>query len=266
MIAQYSASLFALSLSPWRETLLNPDLHLIVFATACIIAGGFVINAFYDFEKDLINHPEKTVFGRLVSKTFAFNTYLVLNAVGLILALLASFNIFIFFCAFAFALWFYSHKLQKMVFIREVSAAVLSITSFFSIVIYYRHLTPDMLLYGVMFTLLLAIRGLIKNIRGYRGDVAMGYETVTVKYGLRKSLTAAYLIHLPLLLLCAYFVEKTDGLMLFFMTSLSILSLSSLIWMRFTKSVSAKMKGAHAISTLSISLAAISAGGVGGKA
>jgi 4-hydroxybenzoate polyprenyltransferase len=261
-IAQYSASVFSLSNGTWKETLQNPDLHLIVLATACVIAAGFIINAFYDYEKDLINQPAKTVFGRLISKTFAFRAYLILNTLGLLLALMASFNIFIFFALFAFALWLYSHKLQKMVFLREVTGAILSITSFFSIVIYYRHLTSEMLIYGLMFTLLLAIRALIKNIRGHRGDVVMGYETVTVKFGLRKSLQAAYLIHLPLLLLACWMWWTSDGLMGYAMLVLCMLSLGSLLWIWLAKGWSNKMRGAHALSTFSISLAAISTGGV----
>jgi len=261
-IAQYSASVFSLSNGTWKETLQNPDLHLIVLATACVIAAGFIINAFYDYEKDLINQPAKTVFGRLISKTFAFRAYLILNTLGLLLALMASFNIFIFFALFAFALWLYSHKLQKMVFLREVTGAILSITSFFSIVIYYRHLTSEMLIYGLMFTLLLAIRALIKNIRGHRGDVVMGYETVTVKFGLRKSLQAAYLIHLPLLLLACWMWWTSDGLMGYAMLVLCTLSLGSLLWIWLAKGWSNKMRGAHALSTFSISLAAISTGGV----
>lgn len=261
-IAQYSASVFSLSNGTWKETLQNPDLHLIVLATACVIAAGFIINAFYDYEKDLINQPAKTVFGRLISKTFAFRAYLILNTLGLLLALMASFNIFIFFALFAFALWLYSHKLQKMVFLREVTGAILSITSFFSIVIYYRHLTSEMLIYGLMFTLLLAIRALIKNIRGHRGDVVMGYETVTVKFGLRKSLQAAYLIHLPLLLLACWMWWNSDGLMGYAMLVLCMLSLGSLLWIWLAKGWSNKMRGAHALSTFSISLAAISTGGV----
>lgn len=262
LIAQYSASVFSLSNDRWNHTLKNPDLHLIVLATACVIAAGFVINAFYDFEKDLINQPAKTVFGRLISKTFAFRAYLILNALGLMLALLASFNIFIFFALFAFALWLYSHKLQKMVFLREVTGAILSITSFFSIVIYYRHITSEMLIYGFMFTLLLAIRALIKNIRGHRGDAAMGYETVTVKYGLRKSLQAAYLIHLPLLVVSCWMWWANEGLMGYAMFALSLLSLGSLLWLWLAKGWSNKMRGAHALSTISISLAAIATGGV----
>lgn len=262
-LAQYSAALFSLSGDPVKKTLGNPHLHLIVLATACIIAGGFIINAFYDYEKDLINHPEKTIFNRLVSKTFAFRSYILLNVTGLLLALLASFNIFIFFAIFTVALWLYSHKLQKMVFIREISAVLLSITSFFSIVIYFRHLTAPMLLYGFVFSMLLGIRGIIKNIRGYRGDVAMGYDTVTVTYGLRKSIQAAGIMHLLaisgiLVLLKLPF----EGLMTSVLWVLFGLVFISAAGHFFDPVLQRKVRYLHAISTLTIAIAALSAGGI----
>lgn len=262
-LAQYSAALFSLSGDSIGITLRNPHLHLIVLATSCIIAGGFIINAFYDYEKDLINHPEKTIFNRLVSKTFAFRSYILLNVIGLLLALLASFNIFIFFTGFSVALWLYSHKLQKMVFIREISAVLLSITSFFSIVIYFRHLTAPMLLYGFVFSMLLGIRGIIKNIRGYRGDVAMGYETVTVTYGLRKSIQAAGIMHLLaitgiLVLTRLPFHE----LMVQILWILFGLILISAIGHFFDPVLQRKMRYLHAISTITIAIAALSAGGI----
>jgi 4-hydroxybenzoate polyprenyltransferase len=263
ILAQYSAALFSLSGDPMGVTLLNPELHLIVLATACIIAGGFIINAFYDYEKDLINHPEKTIFNRLISKSFAFRSYILLNVSGLLLALLASFNIFLFFAAFSVALWLYSHKLQKMVFIREISAVVLSITSFFSIVIYFRHLTGPMLLYGFVFSMLLGIRGIIKNIRGYRGDVAMGYETVTVAYGLRKSIQAAGVMHLLAItgigLLLRIPFQKEMLLILWVLFGLVMISALG----HFLDPVlSRKVRYLHALSTLTIAIAALSAGGI----
>ena len=38
------------------------NLHLYVLSIDLIVIGGYLINAFYDFEKDMINQPEKTYF------------------------------------------------------------------------------------------------------------------------------------------------------------------------------------------------------------
>ena len=76
-VAQYVTAIYVFSpdQSTW-EILMNWDLHLIVLATSLIIAAGYIINSFYDLEKDLINRPEQTIFGRLVSKSFCLYCYL----------------------------------------------------------------------------------------------------------------------------------------------------------------------------------------------
>ena len=52
------------------------SLHINILAIAFLIMAGYIINAFYDFEKDLINHPESTVFGTVISKQFCLNSYI----------------------------------------------------------------------------------------------------------------------------------------------------------------------------------------------
>ena len=43
------------------ETFLDINLWLIVLATVLSVAAGYIINAFFDQEKDLINRPQKTL-------------------------------------------------------------------------------------------------------------------------------------------------------------------------------------------------------------
>ena len=53
-----AAFIFSSATSP-RETLLDINLWLIVCATLLSVAAGYIINAFFDQEKDLINRPQK---------------------------------------------------------------------------------------------------------------------------------------------------------------------------------------------------------------
>ena len=50
-IAQYLTAIFILSRQPLRQVLLDPRLFAIVLAGALAVAGGYIINAFYDQEK-----------------------------------------------------------------------------------------------------------------------------------------------------------------------------------------------------------------------
>ncbi|NJW55226.1 ubiquinone biosynthesis protein UbiA, partial [Salinimicrobium sp. CDJ15-91] len=69
VIAQYLTSIFILAPHlPMRQVLFDPNLFFMVLATASIVASGYIINNFYDSEKDLINRPQKTMLDRFVSQ------------------------------------------------------------------------------------------------------------------------------------------------------------------------------------------------------
>lgn len=186
--AQYVAAIYVFTPNKGHwDVLKDLELHLIVAATAFIIAAGFIINSFYDFEKDLINRPHKTLFNRVVSKEFCLKTYFVLNFIGLTLSLLASYRVLIFFSAFAFGLWFYSHKLQKFPVVREITASILSVLSVFSIVLYYQHFNFIMVLYGMLFMGILLNREIVKNIKNLEGDKAVGNDSISTRWGVGNS-------------------------------------------------------------------------------
>src|SRR5690606_22490509 len=102
-LAQYLAVVFILNAHhDWWETITNPNLHLIVFASLFSVAGGYLINNFYDLEKDLINRPNKTVFEKIVKQSTSLRLYFLFNVIGALLALLVSFHVFLFFSGFIF--------------------------------------------------------------------------------------------------------------------------------------------------------------------
>lgn len=186
--AQYIAFLFAFNTKEniWHS-LAEVKVHLIIASTAFILAGGYIINNFYDVEKDLINRPHRTRFQNLVSRGFKLNFYLLLNFVGLSIALFASWRIFIFFFCYGTLLWFYSHKLSKMVLIREFTASFLTVLVFFSLTIYFKTLTLSFFLYGMNLFFVLFAREIYKDIIWLKGDVIQGYESITTKAGLEMS-------------------------------------------------------------------------------
>ena len=72
VFAQYLAFLFAFNTKDdlWNS-LVETKVHLIIAATAFILAGGYIINNFYDLEKDIINRPHRTRFQNLISDGFS---------------------------------------------------------------------------------------------------------------------------------------------------------------------------------------------------
>tara|TARA_B100001059_G_scaffold235500_1_gene281378 strand:+ start:4436 stop:5302 length:867 start_codon:yes stop_codon:yes gene_type:complete len=188
VIAQYLSFLFAFNTKDalWYS-LIEFNVHLIIAATAFILAGGYIINNFYDLEKDLINRPHRTRFQNLISDAFKLKFYFLLNTIGLLIAFIASWRIFIFFLIYGFLLWFYSHKLSKIVFVRELSACFLTVLAFFSLALYYKMITMSFIMYGASLFFVLFARELYKDIIWLKGDVINGYESIASTRGVHFS-------------------------------------------------------------------------------
>ena len=188
VFAQYLAFLFAFNTKDdlWNS-LVETKVHLIIAATAFILAGGYIINNFYDLEKDIINRPHRTRFQNLISDGFKLKFYLVLNTIGLLIAFIASWRIFIFFLIYGFLLWFYSHKLSKIVFVREMTACFLSVLAFFSLALYFKMVAMSFVLYGASLFFALFARELYKDIIWLKGDVVNGYQSIASIKGIQFS-------------------------------------------------------------------------------
>ncbi|MBT8310353.1 MAG: ubiquinone biosynthesis protein UbiA, partial [Flavobacteriaceae bacterium] len=69
VIAQYLAAVYILAPEmPLSQVLFDVNLLMLVLASAAVIASGYIINNFYDSEKDQINRPEKSKLDELVSQ------------------------------------------------------------------------------------------------------------------------------------------------------------------------------------------------------
>ena len=115
VLAQYLTSIFILSPnSAVLDVLLDLYLFAIVLATLGAVASGYIINNFYDQEKDLINRPQKFILDQIVSQQTKLKLYFVLNFLVLLAASAISFRAVLFFVCYIFSIWFYSHKIKKM--------------------------------------------------------------------------------------------------------------------------------------------------------
>ena len=165
------------------DVLIDVNLFLIVFLSSLTIASGYIINNFYDNDKDLINRPNKSMLDRLVSQKTKLQVYFSINFIVFLLAFLISFRAVLFFSIYIFLIWFYSHKLKKIVFIGNLFAAFLAILPFFAILLYYKNLYPQIFAHATFLYLLLLIREMIKDLENLKGDIANDYQTIPVIYG-----------------------------------------------------------------------------------
>lgn len=237
ILAQYLTSMFILAPDlPLRQVLLDPNLFFLVLATASVVAAGYIINNFYDSEKDLINRPQKTMLDRFVSQRTKLSVYFILNLAGIFFASYVSFRTVVFFSVYIFFIWLYSHSLKKLLFLGNLVASVLTITPFFAIFVYYKNFDAVIFVHAAFLYLIVVMRELIKNLENMKGDIALGYETIPIVYGVKlsKSLLAglAVLSLIPAYLLITYF---EIGQMDYFFYAAILLLLLFLLFLFFSK-------------------------------
>lgn len=196
VLAQYLSAIFILAPEIRAlDILLDFYLFLIVFASAITIASGYIINNFYDSQKDLINRPNKSMLDRLVSQKTKLNVYFSLNFLAVLMASIVSWRAFLFFSAYIFMIWFYSHKIKKYPIIGNLMSALLAVTPFFAILLYFynkisfeeieNHMSHFVVIsaHAVFLFLLLLIREMIKDLENLKGDLVNDYRTIPVLYG-----------------------------------------------------------------------------------
>lgn len=189
-VAQLLASIFIIAPElPVKSLLLDYKLWLLILASASAIASGYIINNFYDREKDLINRPQKTLLENQVSRSTLWSVYFTLNAIAFLLGSIVSWRAGAFFAFYIFAMWLYSHKLKRILFLGNLMAALLSISPFFVLFMYYRNFLPVILIHGSFLFLILGMRELIKDLENLRGDLAQNYHTIPVVLGIKASKT-----------------------------------------------------------------------------
>ncbi|WP_127137202.1 geranylgeranylglycerol-phosphate geranylgeranyltransferase [Flagellimonas oceanensis] len=183
-LAQYLASIYILAPHiPLQHVILDLNLFLIVTASALTIASGYIINNFYDAEKDLINKPTKSMLDRLVSQRFKLTTYFILNFLTVFAASYISFKAVLFFSAYIFGIWIYSHKLKRIPFVGNLVSSTLAIAPFFVVFVYYQNFQTVIFVHALFLFLLILAREMIKDLENMAGDMAQNYRTIPIIYG-----------------------------------------------------------------------------------
>ncbi len=239
VVAQYLTSVYILAHDkPLKSVLLDINLLVLVLASSATIAAGYIINNFYDSEKDQINRPFKSKLDRLVSQNTKLSFYFVLNFCAVIMASYVSFNAVLFFSVYIFGIWLYSHKLKKLPFIGNLTSAILTITPFFAIFLYYKNFETVIFVHAIFLFLMISMRELTKDLENMKGDLLLDYKTIPVVYGEKTSklmLTVLILLtSIPLYLLLTRFnIGHMD--VFFYLSVVLLLIFLLLLWKSSTK-------------------------------
>ncbi len=238
-LAQYLASIYIIAPDlPLREVILDINLFIIVLVSSMVIAAGYIINSFYDSEKDLINKPRKSMLDRLVSQRTKLSTYFTLNFLSALFASYVSFRAVLFFSAYIFGIWIYSHKLKRIPFLGNFVSATLAITPFFAVFVYYKNFETVIFVHAIYLFLLILVREMIKDMESMAGDLAQDYKTLPIIYGTGVSKTIVSTLILLTLLPALLLIYSFDvGYMyLYFIGSIFLLILFLfLLWKSTSK-------------------------------
>lgn len=226
VLAQYLSSIFILA--PEKRALdviLDWRLLIIVFVSTLTIASGYIINNFYDSEKDLINRPNKSMLDRLVSQQTKLQVYFGLNFLATALAFIISWRAALFFAVYIFLIWFYSHKLKKYPIIGNLTASFLAVLPFFGILLYFKNFYSVIFAHATFLFLLILIREMIKDLENIKGDIANDYQTIPVRFGEKTSKQIITILTIGTILPVYVLVEKFNvGYMdIYFYISLIVL-------------------------------------------
>jgi len=180
----------------------------LLLASILSIAAGYIINAFYDVKKDLINRPQKTLLEQQLPQQKRLYLYFFLNFLAVVTAFLISWRAALFFSFYIFLIWFYSHKIQRLPLINNLWLTILSIFPFFGVFLYFKTFNGFIFWHAVFLFMILLIKNLLKDFTKLKGDLVEGKPTMPIVLGEQKAkkiiLIISILTFIPIIRLLQY--------------------------------------------------------------
>ena len=226
IIAQYFTSIFIISIDNSISSILfDFQLFLLILSSSIAIASGYIINNFYDYEKDLINKPVKSKIDKVVRKRTKLSLYIILNFLCIYTSSLVSWKSVIFFSIYIFMIWFYSHKLKRILFIGNIVSSLLSVIPFLIILIYYKNFELIIFMYAIFLFLVVYMREIIKDLENIKGDFTLNYRTIPVVYGEQLSKYLLMVISFAVVVIVYFLLTFFDTGMMYYYYYFSIATL-----------------------------------------
>jgi 4-hydroxybenzoate polyprenyltransferase len=229
-------------LYPQNITLALSDLQffILVLASVCIAAAGFIINTIFDQETDFIDKKQISV-GHSISETTAYNFYISLNVIGVSSGFYLS-NVIekpgfaLLFILVSGVLYLYASTFKPLL-IGNLIVALLTAVSVIIIGLFdlYPMITPEtrvqlailfkiVLDYALFAFLINFIREVIKDLQDVKGDYNLGMNTLPIALGVNRTSKIILIVTLLIILYLFYYIYTY-----YFNNNLYISTLYSLI-------------------------------------
>lgn len=165
-----------------RKFVFDFKIHGIIFCAVLSILAGGIINQFYDREKDQLTKPFRTKIQSFLKQKYFLYAYLSLSIISLIMAWIISPRVFVFYLVYQFMMWFYSHKISKILFLNNITFVALSLYPFFGMLIYYQTFSVKILLMAIFLFLILLVIDVLKDTLTKNADKIFNYQTIPVVF------------------------------------------------------------------------------------
>jgi 4-hydroxybenzoate polyprenyltransferase len=199
---------------------------LLVIATVCIAAGGYVINNIMDQDTDEIAKPQNRVVGVSISETVAYNWYIGLTIVGVGIGFYLSNVIYkptfaSMFILVATLLYMYATSFKQIPVLGNVVVALMLSTSI--IIIGLFDILPaidadnrfrmkeafDILMHFAIFAFIInLIREIVKDMEDMDGDYQSGINSLPIAIGVQKTKIIVGVLTVISIGILAYYVNS----------------------------------------------------------
>jgi len=192
-----------------RDFVFDFKVHGIIFCTVLSILAGGIINQFYDREKDQLTKPFRTKIQNFLKQKYFLYAYLILVAISLTTAFLISQRVFCFFLIYQFFMWFYSHKLSKILILNNITFVSLTLYPFFGMMVYYHTFSGKVFLMAVFLFVMLLMIDIVKDILTKNADKIFGYTTIPNTFGTRNAVNVVVALSVLLFTVSMLIISNT---------------------------------------------------------
>ncbi|HYC40276.1 MAG TPA: geranylgeranylglycerol-phosphate geranylgeranyltransferase [Chitinophagaceae bacterium] len=205
---------------------------LLLLASVCIAAAGYIINDYFDVNIDEVNKPGKLVVDKIIHRRWAIAWHFMLNSLGLLFTMLAlplreKWYLVLANMACMALLWFYSTSFKRQLLVGNIVISLLSAWTI--LVIFFSKLSLAdafglgrelhdkffrlAFLYAGFAFISSLVREAIKDLEDMPGDARYGCRTMPLVWGMHatKVYTAVWLIVLIALLVLVQFYVLQFG-------------------------------------------------------
>ncbi len=193
-------------------------LYLLIAASVCIAAGGYIINDYFDINIDQVNKPEKRVIEKIIKRRTAILLHWFFTLAGIAISFYVSlqtnFIIVLANIGCAALLWFYSTTFKKKLLSGNI---IISALTAWTIVVLYFAVNPIFhihyfqsypmqtamksvfkfaVLYAGFAFIISLIREVVKDMEDMEGDARYGCNTMPIVWGVQaaKVFAAVWLV------------------------------------------------------------------------